>query len=824
MARSRLNEKFTARSKRVLTLALEEAKTLSAPNIDSEHLLLALLRDEGGTAAKILETFKIDFHRVKEMVQASVDYGEVEVDLDYPEAAFSESAQEALATAALQAYLWGANHVGTEHILCGLSKTSSGLACHILRSFGITYERIKSKVETDYSYPKSLKTENKEAPATPLLNSYGRDLTELARENLLDPVVGREMEIARCLQILSRRTKNNPVLLGEAGVGKTAIVEGLAQRIVKREVPQKFFDTRLISLDLSAVVAGTRFRGDFEERLMGIIAEAKEANYSLIEGNKITSVILFIDEIHNVVGAGGAGGALDAANILKPALARGELRCIGATTADEYAQFIEDDTALERRFQPILVDEPSVEVAVQILRELKPRYEQFHRVKVKPSALKEAVQMAKRYLPERNLPDSAIDILDEASSKKAVNLDKPLPQILTIEKQLATLREKKELLVRQEKYEEALKIRADEVGLETKLTEVITRAKNDDQRVVDEKDMAEVVSEMTGIPIREITQNEAEKLLELEKELGNYVIGQTEALKALAASLRRSRVGLTDPHRPQGSFIFLGTTGVGKTLVATTLAKVLFDDAEAVIRLDMSEFSERHTVSRLVGAPPGYIGFEEGGELTEKLRRRPYSVILLDEIEKAHPDIFNTLLQILEDGHLTDGRGREVNFKNAIIIMTSNVGTEYLKSIANLGFKSEIDLEEKGFTGMNYADVKAALLEELKKSFKPEFLNRVDSVVVFKPLTRDEVKSIAKLQVGQLSHRAKEQKITLKIDNEVWDFLVERGFSPEHGAREMRRVIQETIEEPLSEGILSGRWPKGSKVTLSVKDKQIILK
>ncbi len=813
MARSRLTEKFTSRSKLVLSYAATEAKSLGSPNIDSEHLLLALLRDEGGSAAKILESFKIDFARVKEMVQASVNYGEVERSLITPETAFSESAQEALSTSALQAYLWGAAQVGTEHILCGLSKTTSGLACHILRSFGVTYERIRGKVESDYNYPKS-SIDQKDSLATPLLNNYGRDLTEMAHEGLLDPVVGREVEISRCLQVLSRRGKNNPVLLGEAGVGKTAIVEGLAQRIVARDVPQKFFDTRVVSLDLSAVVAGTRFRGDFEERLMGLIGEIKESD----------NVILFVDELHNVVGAGGAGGALDAANILKPALARGELRCIGATTVDEYAQFIEDDSALERRFQPILVEEPTEEVAIKILKELKPRYEDFHQVKVKPQALKLAVQMAKRYLSDRNLPDSAIDILDEASSKKVVSLDKPTSKQLEIEEELLVLRDKKDRLVRSEKYEEALKVRYEEKSLEANLEEITQAESRDIKRSIDETDIADIVSQMTGIPITEITQSEAEKLLDLEKELAHFVVGQEEAIHSLAASLRRSRVGLSDPKRPQGSFIFLGTTGVGKTLVAQKLAQVLFDDSEAVIRLDMSEFSERHTVSRLVGAPPGYVGFEEGGELTEKLRRKPYSVILLDEIEKAHPDIFNTLLQILEDGHLSDGRGRSVNFKNSIIIMTSNIGTDILQSIANLGFKQELGKEaEDSFANLNYQDIKSRLLEELKKSFKPEFLNRVDSVIVFKPLTRREVRDIAKLQIKELNVRAREQKISLKVASSVWDYLVNKGFSPDHGAREMRRVIQEEVEEPLSEGVLTGRWGKGSKVTLSLQDSKIIL-
>lgn len=800
----KLIEKFTDRARKALSSSAKEAKDLGVGHVDTEHILLGILKDKTSVAYKVLASFQIDSDKVRESVIASTD---PRAENDYEEEGFSEAAQESIAASALQAYLWGAPYVGTEHLLCGLAKTSSGLACHILRSWGITYDSLKGRVENYTSYKQT--PSSPKQPQTPLLNNYSRDMTAMARAKKLDPVIGRKEEISRVLQILSRRTKNNPVLLGDAGVGKTAIVEGLAKKIVDREVPQKFFGTRLISLDLNALVAGTRFRGDFEERLLGVIEEIRDSE----------NIVLFIDEIQTIVGAGGAGGALDAANILKPALARGELHCIGATTVEEYAQFIEDDSALERRFQPIMIDEPDDKETVEILEGLKDRYEEFHGVRIKKKAINLAVQLASRYLTDRHLPDSAIDILDEAASKKAVRVGSLSPNAIHIEDKLRTLKLDKDDLVREEQYDTAVKIRDKEKKLEIELTSILSKFHSKEEKVVDEKDVAEIISTITGIPTDDLTVDEAEKLLNLEKELGRDVLGQSEVLKSVSSVLRRSRVGLRDPKRPIGSFIFLGTSGVGKTLVAKTLTKALFENEEALIRLDMSEFSERHTVSRLVGAPPGYVGYEEGGELTEKLRHRPYSVVLLDEIEKAHPQVFNILLQVLEDGHLMDGKGRVVNFRNSVLIMTSNVGSHLIRKEGDLGFANKKG--GKKAEAVQHKEISSKLKEELKRSFKVEFLNRVDSIVVFKTLNKPVVLKIAKLQLAEVKGRLKNLKIKINVENNVYKKLVEIGFSPEYGARELRRAIQEKIEDPLSEGIISGKIKKGQKVSIKVVDDSI---
>ncbi len=798
----RVTEKFTVRAKKALFAAQREAKMLGSQVADTEHILLALLSDQTSVAAKILNNYQLDLAKVKESVMASSD-----PKLEEGDEAFTEPAQEALVSATMQAYLQGSSYVGTEHLLCGLAKTPSGLACHILRSWGVTYEAIKAKLDS-YGYQKDSTITIE--PQTPLLNSYSRDLTQLATEGELDPVIGREAEIDRVLQILSRRTKNNPILLGEAGVGKTAIAEGLAAKIVNREVPQRFFNTRLVALDLNALVAGTRFRGDFEERLLGVLDEIKTA------GN----IIFFIDEIQTIVGAGGAGGALDAANILKPALARGELRCIGATTLEEYAEFIESDSALERRFQPILINEPDEATTVKILEGLKDRYEAFHGVKIKKKAIVNAVTLAQRYLVDRHLPDSAIDIIDEAASKKAVSIGSLSKNALKLEDSLNNLREEKEELIKDEGYEEAKKLRLKEKVLQKKLAEVLKKDKSEvELKVVEEKDVASTVALMTGVPVEELAQDEASRLLNLESELGKKVIGQDEAIRQISSVLRRSRVGLTDPRRPLGSFIFLGTSGVGKTLVAKTLAEVLFNDPESLVRLDMSEFSERHTVARLVGAPPGYVGFEEGGELTEKLKHRPYSIILLDEIEKAHPEVFNILLQVLDDGHLTDGKGRVINFRNTIIIMTSNVGSHLIKKEGKLGFA---ELHPSGLEDdRHYKEVSEKLTDELKKNFKVEFLNRVDSTLVFRPLVKGDVIKIAKLLIGEVKERLKVVGIRLDVKPAVLTWLAEKGFSPEFGARELRRLIAQHIENPMSEKILAGELKKGGSLSIGVEAGQI---
>jgi ATP-dependent Clp protease ATP-binding subunit ClpC len=803
----KLTEKFTERAKTALGLAAKEVSMAEGRIVDTEHILLGIISDESCVGYKVLSSFQVSTERIKESILASSD---VPKSADAQEG-FSEAAQEAIAAAALQAYLWGHSFVGTEHLLCGLAKTPSGLACHVLRSWGITYESLKARVENYTSVPQA-QTAPKERP-TPLLNTYGRDLTSLASLGKLDPVIGRGAEISRLLQVLGRRTKNNPVLLGEAGVGKTAVVEGLAEQIVEKSVPQKFFNTRIISLDVNALVAGTRFRGDFEERLLGILEEINTA------GN----ATLFIDEIQTIVGAGSASGALDAANILKPALARGELRCIGATTPEEYAEFIEEDAALERRFQPVYVEEPSIKSTVSILEGLKVRYEAHHGVSFKKGAIGQAAKLASRYLPDRHLPDSAIDVLDEAASKKAVFLGQLPPKAIQISDRLEDLRQEKDRLVKEEKWPQALSLQEAEKKYEEQLTEIIAARKTDQATAVDEQDIAAVVSEMTGIPTKEITAEETEKLLKLEHALGNAVVGQAEVLKQVAATLRRNRVGLRDPNRPVGSFIFLGTSGVGKTLVAETLSEILFETPESLIRLDMSEFSEPHTVSRLLGSPPGYVGYEEGGELTERLRHRPYSVVLLDEIEKAHSEVFDTLLQVLDSGQLMDGKGRLVNFRNSVIIMTSNVGSHLIRKEGDIGFISGTE-SRKGAEAA-YHHLSQKLTDELRRVFKVEFLNRVDSVVVFRPLTKPVVKKITRLLVKELAERLKtEQNIKLNVEGKAYDFLVEKGFSEEFGAREMRRVITEHLADPLSEGILSNRFKKGQIVTAKLEKEQIVLK
>ena len=808
----KLTEKFTERAKISLSQAAKEAKLLGSSVIDTEHILLGILDDKSSVAYKVLTSFQVDSDRVRESVISSTETENTDGKKKGKKVgAFTESSQEAIASAALQAYLWGSAYVGTEHILCGLAKTPSGLACHILRSWGITYDSLKNRVENHtpiQQQPIAIKE-----PATPLLNNYGRDLSALGRAGELDPVIEREGEIVRVLQILSRRVKNNPVLLGEAGVGKTAIVEGLAQKIVSRDVPEKFFDTRLVSLDINALVAGTRFRGDFEERMMGIIDEIKEA------GN----VILFIDEVHTIVGAGGAGGALDAANILKPALARGELRCIGATTADEYAEYIEEDAALERRFQPIFVKEPDAKTTISILDGLKNRYESYHGVKIKKAALNAAVKLAQRYMVDRHLPDSAIDIIDEAARKKTVSLGQLNKGAVGIGDKLKQLSQEKDRLVKDEEWHKAMSVRNQEERYKKKLKNLVGKQVKNYSSSIDETDVTEIVSVMTGIPINELTASEAQKLLELEREMAKKVIGQNHVLKQLAAVLRRNRVGLRDPSKPTGSFIFLGISGVGKTLVAQTLAEILFDDPENLIRLDMSEFSERHTVSRLVGAPPGYVGYEEGGEITEKLRRRPYSVILLDEIEKAHPEVFNILLQVLDNGQLTDGKGRVTNFRNAIIIMTSNIGSHLIRKEGDIGFAKSANGSNEN--DIRFRDISQKLTQELHKSFKVEFLNRVDATMVFRPLNKETVRKIAILLVKEAASRLREEhKMKLLVEPAVYDLLVEKGFSEEFGAREMHRTVTSTIEDPLSEGILSESFKKGQKIQAKVVNGRIVLK
>jgi len=796
----KLVEKFTEKAKIVLSSASRQAKHLGSNFVDTEHILLAILESESCVGYKIITSFQTSPEKMRESIINSTESETIQ-----EKSGFSESAQEAIAQATLQAYLLGNAYVGTEHLLYGLAKTPLGLAYHVLQSWGISYDMIKSKLE-NYS-PATVQSHTE--TATPLLNTYGKDLTLLALSKELDPIIGREEEINRVIQILARRTKNNPVLIGEAGVGKTAIVEGLAQKIVQHKVPQKFFNTRIVSLDINSLVAGTRFRGDFEERLLGLLEEIKEA----------ANITLFIDEIQTIIGAGSAGGALDAANILKPVLSKGEVSCIGSTTADEYTEFIEENPALERRFQPIYVEEPDIKNTISILEGLKRRYENHHGVHINKKAISAAAKLASRYIVDRHLPDSAIDLMDETASRKALSANQLNSKALQIGSKIENIRLRKEALLRQEEWDLALKLKEKEQDFSKKLDKSLVKQKTEDSSMVEEEDIAFTVSSMTGIPIEDITSSEAAKLLNLEKQLAKKVVGQGHVLKQISSLLRRSRVGLHDPNKPIGSFIFLGTSGVGKTLVAQTLAETLFGDPESLVRFDMSEFSEPHTVARFMGAPPGYVGYEEGGELVEKLRHHPYSVVLLDEIEKAHSEVFNVLLQILDNGRLTDGKGREINFRNTIIIMTSNVGSHLIKKEGEIGFGRSKEKTE------SFKYISEKLTEELKKRFRVEFLNRIDSTIVFKPLSKETVKKIARLLVKETATRLKqEHKIELEVAEGVFDFLVEKGFSQEFGAREMRRVITEYLADPLSEGILSSRFKKDQKVKACVTKGDIVIK
>lgn len=790
---SKLKTRFTEKAAEALSFSVLEARSLGSAQIETEHILLGIINDPETTASRLLVSYSVDFTNVRDLIVSGSDFKKVD-----KEVTFSESAQEALTSAALHSYLWGHNYIGTEHLLFGLTKTPSGLAAHLLSTFGINSQQLTSRIEQNYPADFA-KTSKQPEDTTPLLNQYGVDLTALAKNGQLSPVIGREREMERCLQILGRKTKNNPVLLGVAGVGKTAIVEAIAQKIANKSAPPRFVNSRLINLDLNLLIAGTRFRGDFEERLSGVLEEIKNHK----------EVIVFIDEVHNLVGAGGAGGALDAANILKPALAKGEIRCIGATTVDEYAQFIEGDTALERRFQPILVEEPDPVQTEKILEGLKPHYEKFHNVRIKKSAIKAAVSLAQRFLVERHLPDSAIDLIDEASSKRSIKDSKLSPRLLKLKEEMEALTAEKESLIKTSKFPEAHKIKQKEIKLK-KAFERLVRDENLPV-VVGKNDVTEIVSQISGVPVQDLTVNEARRYLNLENELKEMIIGQELAIKEIAKYIRRSRVGLADPNRPLGSFLFVGPSGVGKTLVAKATSEVLFGPF-SLTRFDMSEFSEKHTISRLVGAPPGYVGYEEGSELTEQLRRKPYQVILFDEIDKAHPDIYGHLLQILDEGQVVDGRGRLVNFRNTIIIMTTNLGLELVKARGQLGFNSSSD----------YENVKVNLTNKLKQTFRGEFLNRLDSLVIFEPLSQDQVKEVAKLEISKFMGRLKELKVAIKIKDEVWDYLATKGFKDEEGARPLKKLIVEEIENPITDLLLNQKVKKAS-IKISVKGESLVI-
>jgi ATP-dependent Clp protease ATP-binding subunit ClpC len=774
-----------------VVLAQEEARTLKHNYIGTEHILLGLLREEEGLAARVLESLDITVERVRAQVVRIVGSGEEVTSGQIP---FTPRAKKVLELALREALSLGHNYIGTEHILLGLVRENEGVAARILLDFDADSEKIRNEVIRMLSGPGGRRQgaatgggEGKKS--SKLLDQFGRNLTKLAAEAKLDPVIGRETEIERIMQILSRRTKNNPVLVGEPGVGKTAIVEGLASRITKGEVPDLLKNKQIYTLDLAALVAGSKYRGEFEERLKKVMKEITQRG----------DIVLFIDELHNLVGAGAAEGAIDAASILKPALARGEIQTIGATTMDEYRKYLERDSALERRFQQIKVDQPSTQDTVSILEGLRERYEEHHRVRISDDALGAAAELADRYISDRFLPDKAIDLIDEAASRMRIKSMSQPPVYRDLEEEIEETRRAKEAAIEAQEFEKAANLRDKERQLtnnKRELEDQWAAGDGGERPEVGEEEIADIVSMWTGIPVFKLTEAETKKLLRMEEELHKRVIGQDVAITAVSKAIRRSRAGIKDPKRPAGSFIFLGPSGVGKTELARTLAEFLFGDEDSMIRIDMSEYMEKHAVSRLVGSPPGYVGYDEGGQLTEAVRRKPYSVLLLDEIEKAHPDVFNILLQILEDGRLTDAQGRTVDFRNTIVIMTSNIGAKDIARNVSFGFGTSDE------TGTSYDEMKDRIMGELKKVFRPEFLNRIDEVIVFHKLTRDEIKEIIDLMIGRVRAQVAEHELQLELDAEAKDLLVDRGWDPAMGARPLRRAIQRYIEDPLADEVL----------------------
>ncbi|MEV2907344.1 ATP-dependent protease ATP-binding subunit ClpC [Paenibacillus larvae] len=800
--------RFTERAQKVLSLSQEEALRLGHNNIGTEHILLGLIREGEGIAAKALVALGLSLEKIQDEVESLIGRGQEQP----TNPAYTPRAKKVIELSMDEARKLGHTYVGTEHILLGLIREGEGVAARVLNNLGISLNKARQQVLQllGSSEVTSSSSGAGNHANTPTLDSLARDLTAIAREGNLDPVIGRSKEIERVIQVLSRRTKNNPVLIGEPGVGKTAIAEGLAQRIINNEIPETLKNKRVMTLDMGSVVAGTKYRGEFEDRLKKIMDEIRQA------GN----IVLFIDELHTLIGAGGAEGAIDASNILKPALARGELQCIGATTLDEYRKYIEKDAALERRFQPITVDQPSVEDAIQILHGLRDRYEAHHRVKITDESIEEAVKLSDRYITDRFLPDKAIDLIDEASSKVRLRSYTVPPSLKELEHKLEEIRREKDSAVQSQEFEKAASLR----DTEQKLREELESTKNEWKQKqgsmnteVTAEDIAEVVASWTGIPVRKLAEEETERLLKMESILHSRVIGQEEAVKAVSRAIRRARAGLKDPKRPMGSFIFLGPTGVGKTELARALAESLFGDENAVIRIDMSEYMEKHSTSRLVGAPPGYVGYEEGGQLTEKVRRKPYSVVLLDEIEKAHPEVFNILLQVLEDGRLTDSKGRTVDFRNTLIIMTSNVGAETIKKSSTLGFTVVADAEK------DYNYMKDKVMDELKKSFRPEFLNRIDEIIVFHSLDEKHIAQIVTLMAEDLRKRLKEQDVDFGLTDRAVKFLAKEGFDPTYGARPLRRAIQKHIEDRLSEELLKGNINKGDSLTIDEQGGELVV-
>ena len=808
-----MNDRFTQRVRKVMFLARDEAGRLQHDYIGTEHLLLGIIREGEGVAANVLRRMNIDFDKIQKAVEDSVNASMGPVSIG--EIPFTPRAKKVLELSIDEARLHNHNYVGTEHLLLALIREGEGVAARVLSELGADHERVKREIikalggrEIGEKGPG--RKQRKQKKENSVLEQFGRNMTDMAREGKLDPTIGRTSEIDRCIQILSRRKKNNPVLIGEPGVGKTAIVEGFATRIVEGNVPALLREREIVTLDLASVVAGTKYRGQFEERLKQIMAEIREN----------PDVILFIDELHTIVGAGGAEGAIDASNMLKPALSRGEIQCVGATTMDEYRKFIEKDGALERRFQPIQVNPPSEEETIDILFGLRDRYEAHHRVKFDDDAIKAAVWLSNRYISGRALPDKAIDIIDEAGSRARLSMTVVPPDLREIEHRIEEVITEKESAIQAQEFEKAAAFRDEEKSLKAQLQDMKKNwsvDQNDPQTMVDEKLVCQVIADITGIPVAEVEEEETDKLLRMEEELGKWIIGQDQALEAVSKSIRRNRAGLRDPRRPIGSFVFLGPSGVGKTEVARRLTEFLFGDQSALIRVDMSEYMEKHAVSRLVGAPPGYVGYDEGGMLTEKVRRKPYSVILLDEIEKAHPDVYNILLQVLDDGQLTDSFGRTVDFRNAVLIMTSNVGSRKTHAIRGVGFGSdEKDQDDQRIKGNIEAD--------LRKTFSPEFLNRIDEIITFRSLDRQDITQIVDILLLDVTQRLRNLEIEFEFTPACKEFLCDVGFDPKMGARPLRRAIQKHVEDPLSEKLLRGEVSSKSHLVIGVRNGKLSFK
>ena len=813
-------ERFTDRARKVMALANQEAQRFNHEYIGTEHILLGLVKEGSGVGATVLKNLDVDIKKLRLEVEKLVKSGPDMVTMG--KLPHTPRAKKVIEFAIEEARSLNHNYVGTEHLLLGLLRETEGIAAQVMMNLGLRLEDVRQEVlnllgaGVDNNEPTGLDMKmggpgvpgasmsGKPKSKTPALDSFGRDLTQLAVDGELDPVIGRKREIERLIQILCRRTKNNPVLLGEAGVGKTAIVEGLAQQIINKQVPEILKDKRLVVLDLAMMVAGTKYRGQFEERIKAVINEVRRAK----------SVILFIDELHTLVGAGGAEGAIDASNVLKPALARGEVQCIGATTLDEYRKYIEKDGALERRFQTIIVEPPSKDETVDILRGLQDRYEAHHRVRFTDEALFQAVEMSTRYITGRCLPDKAIDVVDEAGARVRLKNMAPPPNLAELEKKIENLQREKDEAVRNADYERAASLRdeAQQMLNDKKTMQKSWYEENKEATgIVDAEVIAEVVSNMTGVPLTRLEKKETQRLLELEMEIHKQVVSQDDAVAAVSKAVRRSRSGMKDPNRPMGCFIFLGPSGVGKTLLAQALAEFMFGDKNALVRLDMSEFMEKHNVSRLVGAPPGYVGYEEGGQLTERVRRRPYAVLLLDEIEKAHPDVYNILLQIMDEGRLTDSFGRMIDFKNVVIIMTSNIGAELIKNNTGFGFG-------KKTPEANYEKMRDMLHKEVERHFRPEFLNRIDDIIVFKPLSRENLQSIVEFELSKVFKRLTEHGFKLELTDRAKEFIIEKGYNPEFGARPLRRAIEHYIEDPLSEAVLRGEFKGKNIIKIDVLD------